>query len=226
MQCLVEMMQYSWSIFPTFKYMLIDIHPSNPDPKRIRQVVECLDKGGIIVYPTDTVYSFGASLNRPKAVDAVARLKGIKLEKANFSLICHDLSNISHFTKQISTPSFKLMKKALPGPFTFILPASSNVPKLFKSKKKTVGIRVPDNNIPREIVEMLGSPIISTSVYDEDEVIEYTTDPELIHEKYNHVVDIVINGGYGENVASTVVDCTSGSPEIIRQGIGALDEYL
>lgn len=209
-----------------FIKMLLEIHPSNPDPKKVRTVTECLRDGGVVVYPTDTVYSFGASVHRSKAMETVARIKGTKLQKANFSIVCHDLSNLSEYTKQVDTQTFKLLKKALPGPFTFILPASNSVPKLFKSKKRTIGIRIPDNNIPRQIVEELGNPIIATSVYDEDSVIEYTTDPELIHEKYNHIVDIVINGGYGQNVASTVVDCTTNEFEIVRQGIGALDEYL
>lgn len=206
--------------------MILEIHPSNPDPKKIRQVVECLKDGGVIVYPTDTVYSFGASLMRPKAMETVARIKGVKLEKANFSLVCYDLSTLAEYTKRVNNQTFKLMKKALPGPFTFILPASNSVPKIFNRNKKEVGIRIPDNNIPRDIVQELGNPIIATSVYDEDEVIEYTTDPELIHEKHGHIVDIVINGGYGQNVASTIVDCLSDEPEIVRQGIGALDEYL
>ncbi len=206
--------------------MILNIHPSSPDPKKIRRVVECLRDGGVVVYPTDTVYSFGASLLRPKAMETVARIKGTKLEKANFSLVCYDLSTLSEYTKSVNNQTFKLMKKALPGPFTFILPASNSVPKIFKAKKKEVGIRVPDNNIPRDIVLELGNPIIASSVHDEDELIEYTTDPELIHEKHGHIVDIVINGGYGQNVASTVVDCMGDEPEIVRQGIGALDDFL
>jgi tRNA threonylcarbamoyl adenosine modification protein (Sua5/YciO/YrdC/YwlC family) len=206
--------------------MILEIHPSNPDPRKILQVVECLRDGGVIVYPTDTVYSFGASLARPKAMETVARIKGLKLEKANFSLVCYDLSTLAEYTKRVNNQTFKLMKKALPGPFTFILPASSSVPKIFNRNKKEVGIRIPDNNIPRDIVRELGNPIIATSVHDEDAMIEYTTDPELIHEKHGHIVDIVINGGYGQNVASTIVNCVGDEPEIVRQGIGALDEYL
>jgi len=203
--------------------MLLEIHPDNPDARKIKQVLECLNDGGVIIYPTDSVYSIGCSLQRLKAVDKVARLKGIKPEKANFSLVCYDLSTLSEYAKQVNNPTFKLMRKAFPGPFTFILNASGQVPKLFKSKKKTIGIRVPDNNIPRELVRQLGCPLISTSVYDDDEIIEYTTDPELIHENWGNKVDIVINGGYGNNEASTVVDCTGDYPEIIRQGIGDLD---
>lgn len=206
--------------------MLIQIHPDNPDAKKIAQVVDCLKKGGVIIYPTDTVYSIGCDLFNPKALERVARIKEIKLEKANFSIICHDLSHISEYAKSIENPVFKMMKKALPGPFTFILNASRNVPKIFQSKKKTIGIRVPENNIARTIVQQLGNPIVSTSVHDDDEVIEYTTDPELIHERYEKVVDMVINGGFGHIDASTVVDCTSGEPEIIRQGIGDVDEFF
>lgn len=202
--------------------MLLNIHPDNPDPKRMRQVVDVLRNGGVIIYPTDTVYSIGCDVMNPKAVAKVAQIKGLKAEKANFSLICYDLSHISEYAR-IETADYKLMKKSLPGAFTFILNGSSKLPKIFKSKKKEVGIRVPDNSIARELVQMLGNPLIATSVHDEDEVIEYTTDPELIHEKYGNLVDIVINGGYGNNEASTIVDLTSGIPEIVRQGIGELD---
>jgi tRNA threonylcarbamoyl adenosine modification protein (Sua5/YciO/YrdC/YwlC family) len=205
---------------------LVQIHPDNPDPKRIQQVVETLKKGGVIIYPTDSVYSIGCDLMNPKALERVARIKDIKLEKANFSIICFDLSHISEYAKHIENPVFKLMKKALPGPYTFILNASSNVPKIFQSKKKTIGIRVPDNNIAREIVRTLGNPIVSTSVHDDDEIIEYTTDPELIFERYEKLVDLVINGGFGQLHASTVVDCTSGEPEVIREGIGEIDSLI
>lgn len=202
--------------------MLLNIHPENPDPKRMNQVIDCLRGGGVIIYPTDTVYSIGCDLMNPKAVARVAQLKGLKPEKANFSLICFDLSHISEYAR-IETPDYKLMKKSLPGAFTFILNASSKVPKIFKSNKKTIGIRVPDNSIARELVRLLGNPLIATSVHDDDEVLEYTTDPELIHEKYNQQVDIVINGGFGNNEASTIVDLTTGAPEIVRQGIGIVN---
>jgi len=203
--------------------MILNIHPDNPDPKRIQQVVDVLRKGGVIIYPTDSVYAIGCDLMNIKALEKVARIKNIKLDKANFSVICYDLSHLSEFTKPIDNSVFKLMKKALPGPYTFILNASGQVPKIFQSKKKTVGIRVPNNNIPREIVRILGNPIVSTSVHDDDEILEYTTDPELIHEKYNNQVDLVINGGFGNLDASTVFDCTNDTPELVREGIGSLD---
>lgn len=201
--------------------MILNIHPNNPDERRMRQVVDILRDGGVIIYPTDTVYSIGCDLNNPKAVAKVAQIKGEKANKANFSLICHDLSHIAKYAR-VDTPDYKLMKKNLPGPYTFILNGSSALPKIFKTKKKEVGIRVPDSNIARGLVEMLGNPLVATSVHDDDEVIEYTTDPELIHEKYNHLVDVVINGGYGNNEASTIVDLTSGQPEIVREGIKEL----
>lgn len=186
------------------------------------KVVKILNEGGIIIYPTDTVYGLGCDIYNHKAVEKIARIKNRNLTKANFSFICSDLSHISDYTRQINNVTFKLMKKNLPGPFTFILPANNNVPKLFKNKKKTVGIRIPDNNIPLDIVRFLGHPILTTSIYDEDDVIEYTTDPELIYEKYDNVVDIVIDGGYGDNIPSTVVDCTNDEIEIVRQGKGEL----
>jgi tRNA threonylcarbamoyl adenosine modification protein (Sua5/YciO/YrdC/YwlC family) len=200
--------------------MLISIHPDNPDQRKIDQVIKALRKGAIIIYPTDTVYSMACDLMHRKAVERMAQLKGIKLEKANFSLICYDLSHISDYTVQFSNSVYKIMNRALPGPYTFILNANTSVPKLFKSKKKTIGIRVPDNNIARTLVQELGNPLISTSVHDDDEILEYITDPELIHEKYENKVDMVIDGGYGKNEASTIVDCTDNDPEIIREGIG------
>lgn len=206
--------------------MLIKIYPDNPNPKTIDQVVQVLKKGGLIIYPTDTVYGLGCDITNQKAIEAICRLKGIKPEKANFSFICYDLSHIADYTKSIDNTIFRVIKKALPGPFTFIFNASHQVPKLLSSNKKTVGIRVPDNDIAREIVRVLGNPILSTSIRDEDDIIEYSTDPELIYEKYKDKVDLVIDGGYGENVASTVVDCTSGDFEIIREGKGDLSAYL
>ena len=202
--------------------MFLKIHPENPDPKKVKKVTECLKDGGVIIYPTDTVYALGCSLKEHKAFEKVALIKGIKPEKANFSLVCYDLSNLSEYCKPIDNPVFKLMRRTLPGPFTYILNASGNVPKLFKSKKKTVGIRVPNNNIPRHIVKELDNPMISTSVHDEDEILKYTTDPELIYEKYKTRVDLVIDGGYCNNEASTIIDCTSDEPEVIRQGIGEI----
>lgn len=203
--------------------MLIKIYPENPNQREVQKAVEILRNGGIIIYPTDTVYGMGCSIDKPKAVQQVARLRGINIEKANFSFIFYDLSHISDYTKHIPNDAFRMMKRNLPGPFTFILEANNNVPKIFKHKKKTVGIRIPDNNIIREIVKELGHPILSTSIHDEDDIIEYTTDPELIHEKYMDKVDAVIDGGYGDNEASTVIDCTSEEFEIIREGKGVLD---
>jgi tRNA threonylcarbamoyl adenosine modification protein (Sua5/YciO/YrdC/YwlC family) len=206
--------------------MLIKIYPGNPNEKVIQQVVDVLKKGGIIIYPTDTVYGMGCDISNSKAIDKICKIRGIKPEKANFSFICYDLSHISDFTRQIDNETYRVIKKALPGPFTFIFNANKNVPKLLSSNKKTVGIRVPDNAIAREIVKMLGNPIISTSIHDDDEIIEYSTDPELIHEKYEDVVDLVIDGGYGDNEPSTIVDCSEGTFEIIRQGKGDLDLFL
>ncbi len=202
--------------------MLLRIHPDNPSPRQVKAVVDCLQRGGIIVYPTDTVYGLGCDINNKKAVERIAQIKGIKKEKAHFSFICSDLSHLSDFTRPIHNDIYKLMRKNLPGPFTFILEANNNVPKIFQSKKKTVGIRVPDNNILRTIIEEFGNPIMSTSVKDEDEIIEYTTDPELIYEKYRKVVNIVIDGGYGGNEASTIVDCTQDETIILRDGKGEL----
>lgn len=199
------------------------LYNENPNERHIQQIVSILQKGGVIIYPTDTVYGIGCDITNQKAVERVARIKGIKLEKANFSFICYDLSHLSDYTKGISNQTFKLMKKHLPGPFTFILQASHQVPKLFKSKKKTVGIRIPDNNICREIVKALGNPILTTSVKDDDQILEYTTDPDLIKDDYDLLVDAIVDGGFGNNVPSTIVDCSDDSYEIIRQGIGILD---
>ncbi len=201
--------------------MLIKLYPDNPNHKEFRKIAEILRNGGVIIYPTDTVYAIGCDINNNKAIQKIAKLKGVAADKANFSIICNNLSNLAEYAK-VDNSIFKLMKKNLPGAFTFILQASNNLPKLFKSKKKTVGIRIPDHFIPLGIVEELGNPIMTTSIHDPDEVIEYTTDPELIHEKYNKDVDLVIDGNFGRNVASTIVDCTSGEIEIIREGIGEL----
>ncbi|TKB97852.1 L-threonylcarbamoyladenylate synthase [Pedobacter cryophilus] len=206
--------------------MLIRLYEENPNEKVLEQVVTVLKKGGIVIYPTDTVYGLGCDITNQKAIERIAKLRGIKPEKANFSFICYDLSNISEYIKPIDNTVFRVLKKALPGPFTFIFNASNNVPKLLSSSKKTVGIRVPDNNIARGIVKMLGNPILSTSIHDDDDIIEYTTDPELIFEKYQDKVDLVIDGGYGDNVPSTVVDCTSGDFEIIREGKGKIEAFI
>mgnify|MGYP000048878012 FL=1 len=200
----------------------IKIYKDNPSSLEIKKVVDVLKKGGLIIYPTDTVYGLGCDITNTKAVEKIARIKGVKIDKANFSFICNDLSHLSDYVKQIDTSTFKLLKRALPGPYTFILPGSKSLPKFFK-KKKTVGIRVPDNSIARAIVEALGNPIISTSIYDEDAVIEYTTDPELIFEKWHHLVDGVIDGGFGDNYASTIIDLTESEPTVIREGKGSLD---
>ena len=202
--------------------MLVKLFNENPNPREILRIVEVLRNGGLIVYPTDTVYGLGCDITNFKAIEKVARIKGVKPGKSNFSFICSDLSHISDYTRPISNSVFKLMKKNMPGPFTFILEASNNVPKFFKGKK-TVGIRVPDNNIIREIVKELGNPILSTSVHDEDEILEYSTDPELIHEKFLDIVEIVIDGGYGELVPSTIVDCTTDDIRIVRTGKGKLE---
>ncbi len=198
------------------------IYEKNPDSRLIDRAVEILRNGGIIIYPTDTVYGLGCDITKTRALEKVARLKSVKLDKANFSFICYDLSNLSEYVKQIDTPVYKILKRALPGPFTFILKGSNNLPKAFK-KKKTVGIRIPDNNIIRTIIKQLGNPIMSTSIYDEDDVIEYTTDPELIYEKWKHKVDLVIDGGYGGNIASTIVDLSDNEITIVREGKGEID---
>ncbi|HLT51926.1 MAG TPA: L-threonylcarbamoyladenylate synthase [Arenibacter sp.] len=202
----------------------IKIYPENPNPKEINRVVGILRKGGLIIYPTDTVYGLGCDITNTRALEKIARIKGIKLAKANWSFICADLSNLSDYVRQIDTATFKILKRALPGPYTFILPGNNNLPKEFK-KKKTVGIRVPDNNIARSLVEVLGNPIISTSIRDEDELLEYTTDPELIYEKWQNLVDAVIDGGYGDNMASTVIDLSEGEPIVVREGKGSLDIF-
>lgn len=202
--------------------LFIKLYEENPNPKEVAKVVDVLRNGGIIIYPTDTVYGLGCDITNTKALERIAKIRGVKLEKANFSFVCNDLSHLSDYVQQIDTPTFKVLKRALPGPYTFILPGNNTLPKVFK-KKKTVGIRVPDNAIARTLVSELGNPIISTSIRDEDDVIEYTTDPELIFEKWQNIVDVVIDGGYGDNVASTVIDFSSGTAEIVREGKGSLD---
>ncbi|GAA4974475.1 L-threonylcarbamoyladenylate synthase [Algibacter aquimarinus] len=202
----------------------IKIYEENPNPKAVEKVVAVLKRGGLIIYPTDTVYGLGCDITNIKALERVARIKQIKLEKANFSFVCHDLSNLSDYVKQIDTTTFKILKRALPGAYTFILPGSKSLPNPFK-KKKTVGIRVPNNNIALDIVKRLGNPIISTSIHDEDEVLEYTTDPELILEKWYDLVDLVIDGGYGGNEPSTVIDLSDNEPIVIREGKGDLEIF-
>lgn len=203
--------------------MILKIYPENPNPRAIDQVVKCLQDGGIVIYPTDTIYGIGCDIYKPKSIERIADMLGDKKKKSAMTFICSDLSHISDYTRPIPNNVFKVMKKVLPGPFTFLLEANNNVPKILQSNKKTVGIRVPDNEIIREIVRQLGHPILSTSVKDDDEVVEYTTDPELIHEKYGHFAEIVIDGGYGDNVPSTVLDCTEGEIEVVREGKGDID---
>ena len=205
----------------TKKAMLIKIYPENPNPREIDKVIEVLRDGGLVIYPTDTVYAIGCDALNVRAVEKICQMKGINPQKSNLSIICYDLSNLSEYAK-VNNAAFKLMKKNLPGPFTFILPTSSELPKIYKNRKE-VGIRVPDNNIIRTLVKELGNPILTMSVHDDDDMIEYTTDPELIHEKYENLVDLVIDGGFGGFEASTVVDCTTDEFEIVRQGKGILE---
>lgn len=200
----------------------VKIYEENPNEREIDKVVTILKKGGLIIYPTDTVYGVGCDITNAKAMSKIAKIKNIKLDKANFSFICYDLSNLSDYVKQIDTPIYKILKKTLPGPYTFILPGNNNLPKAFKNKK-TVGIRIPDNMIIRELVKKLGNPIVSTSIYDEDDLIEYTTDPELIFEKWEFRVDIVIDGGYGGNIPSTIIDLSDGEITVLREGKGSID---
>ncbi|MGL2985970.1 L-threonylcarbamoyladenylate synthase [Flavobacterium sp. RSSA_27] len=200
----------------------IKIYEDKPSEAAIAKVVKVLRDGGLVIYPTDTVYGLGCDITNSRALEKIAKIKGIKLEKANWSFICHDLSNLSDYVRQIDTATFKILKRALPGPYTFILPGNNNLPKEFK-KKTTVGIRVPDNNIILELVRQLGNPIVSTSIRDDDDVIEYTTDPELIFEKWQNLVDIVIDGGYGDNIGSTIVDLSGYEPVVVREGKGSLD---
>jgi tRNA threonylcarbamoyl adenosine modification protein (Sua5/YciO/YrdC/YwlC family) len=200
----------------------IKIYEDKPNEAAIKKVVDVLRNGGLIIYPTDTVYGLGCDITNTKALERVAKIKGIKLDKANFSFVCSDLSNISDYVKQIDTATFKILKRALPGPYTFILPGNNDLPKEFR-KKKTVGIRVPDNNIIIDIVKMLGNPIVSTSIHDDDAVLEYSTDPELIFEKWQNLVDMVIDGGYGDNMPSTIIDLSGYEPEVVREGKGSLD---
>ncbi len=200
----------------------IKIYEDKPNEAAIAKVVKVIKEGGLVIYPTDTVYGLGCDITNTKALERIAKIKGVKLEKANFSFICHDLSNLSDYVKQIDTATFKILKRALPGPYTFILPGNNNLPKEFK-KKTTVGIRVPDNSIVLEIVRQLGNPIVSTSIRDEDDVIEYTTDPELIFEKWQNLVDMVIDGGYGDNIGSSIIDLSGDEPIVVREGKGSLD---
>lgn len=203
--------------------MLLKIHPETPGQRQLQKAVEILKDDGVLVFPTDTVYGLGCDIFSNKGIERVARIKGISIEKANFSFICHSLSQLTDYAKHVNNLTFKLMKQCLPGPFTFILEASSNVPRIFRSRKKTIGIRIPDNRIITDLVKELGNAILTTSIHDKDELLDYTTDPELIYDAYKNLVDAVIHGGYGNNVPSTVIDCTGPHPFISRQGIGVVD---
>lgn len=202
---------------------LVKLHDDHPDPRNVRKVLDALNSNGLIVCPTDTVYSFAAKLGSSKGFDRLARAKGLKPEKAHFSVLCADLSDLSRYAQHISNPLFKTMKRLLPGPYTFVLPASGEVPKLYKGKKKTIGIRVPNHPVAQHLLRELGSPLVVSSVHDEDEVMEYTTDPELICERNGHLVDLVVDGGIGQLEASTVLDCTGPDIEVIREGLGPVD---
>ncbi|MCG8311446.1 MAG: threonylcarbamoyl-AMP synthase [Cytophagales bacterium] len=202
------------------KAIFFKLYEENPEQKKIDRIVDILSNDGVIIYPTDTVYGIGCSIMSRTAIDRVAKFKGMKPGKERFSLIFDSLSQVSKYARNIHTPVFKVMKKALPGPFTFILHSGSKLPKLLNSTKKTVGVRVPDHNTPRTIVEHLGVPIITTSIRDEDEIIEYSTDPELIYEKFSSMADAIVDGGYGNNIPSTIIDCTGDEFEVLRYGLG------
>ena len=204
----------------------IRLYEENPDPRKITQIVNVLRSGGLIIYPSDTIYGLGCDIFNQKAVDRVRRIKNINDKKMDLAFVCYDLSHLSVYAKNVSTPVFKLMKRILPGPYTFILNASSKVPKILKVKKKKVGIRIPNNRIPREIVQELGNPIVTTSLHDDDKILEYATDPELIYEHYKNQVDLIIDGGYGDNQASTIIDYSGEELEIIREGKGEINKFL
>ena len=203
--------------------MLVKIYPKNPSPERIREVVQVLSRDGVVIFPTDTIYAIGCSIYSQKAHERIARIKGLNPKNANFSFLFYDLSHLSEYTRPISNEVYKIMRRNLPGPYTFILNANSNVPKILGIRKKTVGIRIPDNPVLLEILKELGKPIMSTSVHDDDEILEYTTDPELIHERYEDLVDLVIDGGYGDNTPSTIIDCTGEEILLVREGKGEIE---
>lgn len=203
--------------------MILEIHPDNPSPRHIKQVIDVLNDGGVIIFPTDTIYGIGCDVKNPKAFEKLCRIRGVKPQKANFSFLLNDLAHISEYTRPFDRNVFKLLKASLPGPFTFILPASNMVPTLFRNNKKSIGIRVPDNKIISSIVDELGGPLVSASLRDDMNIIaEYLTDPEEIHDRFGTLVDLVIDGGFGKNVASTVIDCTGSEPVVIREGLGTV----
>ncbi len=202
--------------------MLLHVHPENPQPRQIKTIIDCLQSGGVIIYPTDTIYGLGCDIFQHKAIERICRIKNVDPQKAQLSFICHDLSDLSTYTKSISTPLYRLLKQHLPGPYTFILPASKEVPKILKSKKDTIGLRVPDNIIARTIIQELGHPILSASL--PGEMVEEYTDPELMHDNFKKLVDIVVDGGIGGMIPSTIVDCTDEEPVIIREGLGKWEE--
>lgn len=203
--------------------MLVEINENNIDHRLIQQAVELIKKGGIIIFPTDTVYAMGCDLYNKKALKRLAQLKDVKLGKANFSIICPDMSDLSKYVRHMDRPTFKVLNKSLPGPFTFIMEATNEIPRLFDTNRKEIGIRIPDNQIVLEIVRELGNPIATTSLHTDDEILDYFIDPYQIYERYDETVDMIIDGGYGNLVASTIVDCTNGGLEIVRQGIGELE---
>jgi len=204
---------------------LLRIHPLNPEGRKIQRTVEILRRGGIIIYPTDTIYGIGCDLMNRKAIERLCHVMDIKPHKLDLSFICNDLSHISEYVKRIDTPVFKILKKALPGPYTFILESSSKVPRILNVNKKTVGIRIPDHAIPRSIVEQLGNPLITSSIKDDDIIKAYTTDPEEIYEDFKHSVDLVIDGGPGNNIPSSVIDCTGDQIVVVREGLGSVDQF-
>ena len=198
--------------------MLLHVHPENPQPRQIKTIVDCLQSGGIIIYPTDTIYGLGCDIFQHKAIERICRIKNVDPQKAQLSFICNDLSDLSNYTKQISTPVYRMLKQYLPGPYTFILPASREVPKILKSKKDTIGLRVPDNKIACAIIRELGHPILSASL--PGEMVEEYTDPEYMHDNFKKLVDLVVDGGIGGMTPSTIVDCTEDEPVVLREGLG------
>ena len=203
--------------------MMISIRAQNPDERLIKQVVTVLQQGGVAILPTDTIYALVADIYQRKAIEQIGKIKGVKTEKSNFSFLCSDLSNIAAYTQNFNRSIYKLLNRALPGPYTFILEANNEVPSIFRSRKKTIGIRVPDHEIIMRVIELLGHPLLATSLHDDNEIAEYPTDPNEIEDKYGNMVDIIVDGGYGNNIPSTVIDCTSGEPVVIREGAGSLE---